>query len=174
MDRQVEKFVKSCRDCLLVSQPNKQPSINRHKFPEEPWQCLAIDLMGRLPKQEQVLVIIDYYSRYQEIKFLRTTTSSVIISHLTELFARFGIPKSIRSDNGRQFVSQEFNHFCSNNNIEVIRTPPYWPQANGQVENMNRSILKRLPICHANGLDYKSELNKFILLYNVTPPRNDW
>ncbi|KAJ8942230.1 hypothetical protein NQ314_010130 [Rhamnusium bicolor] len=107
--------------------------------------------------------------KYQEIKFLHSTTSAVIIKHLTDLFARFGIPKSIRSDNGRQFVSQEFKKFCTENNIEVIHTPPYWPQANGQVKNMNRSILKRLKICHASGLDYKSELQKFILMYNVTP-----
>ncbi|VEN55440.1 unnamed protein product, partial [Callosobruchus maculatus] len=43
---QREKFVKSCRDCLLVSQPNKHPPMTRHKFPDTPWQCLALDLLG--------------------------------------------------------------------------------------------------------------------------------
>jgi hypothetical protein len=51
----------------------------------------------------------------------------------------------------------------------LIKTPPYWPQANGEVENMNRSILKRLQICNNNGTDYKQELKTFILMYNVTP-----
>lgn len=158
MDREVEKFVKSCRSCLLVTIPDKPPPMTRHKFPEGPWQCVAIDLMGPLPNQDQLLVIIDYYSRYQEIKFLRTTTSSIIINNLSEIFCRLGIPRSMRVDNGPQFASQEFKNYCSHNNIKLIQTPPYWPQANGEVENMNRAILKRLQIAQANKLNFKTEL----------------
>ncbi|KMQ89050.1 hypothetical protein RF55_11359 [Lasius niger] len=143
--------------------------MTRHRFPEGPWECIAMDLMGPLPNKDMVLVIIDYYSRYQEIKFLKSTTSTIIIKKLTEIFARLGIPKSIRVDNGRQFVSQEFKKFCQDHNIQLIQTPPYWPQANGEVENMNKSILKRLQICHANNNDYQTELQKFTLMYNVTP-----
>ncbi|KAG5863497.1 hypothetical protein JTB14_025530 [Gonioctena quinquepunctata] len=169
IDRQVEQFVKHCRDCLLVSRPENHPPMARHSFPKGPWECLAIDLMGPLPNQEQVLVVIDYYSRYQSIKFLRTTTSSVIIRHLEDLFCQLGIPKSIRADNGRQFSSQEFQDFCTRNNIQLIHTPPYWPQANGEVENMNKSILKRLQICQNNNRNYKGEIQKFIMMHNVTP-----
>ena len=169
MDKQVEQFVKSCRDCLLVPQPNKRPPMTRHKFPEGPWECLAMDLMGPLPNKQMILVVIDYYSRYQEIKFLTSTTSSVIIKHLSDIFSRLGFPKSIRADNGPQFVSNEFKEFCKDHNIELIQTPPYWPQANGEVENMNKSILKRLQIAHANGRNYHTEIYKFLLMYNVTP-----
>lgn len=140
----------------------------RHKFPEGPWQCLALDLMGPLPNKDMVLVIIDYYFRYQEVKFPKTTTSAIITTHLLELFSRPGFPKSLRTDNGRQFVSNDFKQFCKNHDIELIQTPPYWPQANGEVENMNRSILKRLQIAHANRRDYQAEIQKFIPMYNVT------
>lgn len=169
IDRETEKFVKNCRDCLLVSQPNRPPPMARHKFPDGPWQYLAIDLMGPLPNKDMILVLIDYFSRYQELKFLTTTTSAVVIEHLTEIFSRLGIPKSIRADNGRQFGSCEFKQFCQRNGIKLLHTPPYWPQANGEVENMNRSILKRLQIAHGKGTEYQSELRKFILMYNVTP-----
>ncbi|KAG5866291.1 hypothetical protein JTB14_023254 [Gonioctena quinquepunctata] len=37
----------------------------------------------------------------------------------------------------------------------LIHTPPYWTQANGEVENMNKSILKRLQICQNNNRNYK-------------------
>lgn len=169
IDKQVERFVKECRSCLLVSLPDKPPPMTRHKIPDRPWQCIAIDLMGPLPNGEQLLVIIDYYSRYQEIKFLKSTTSGIIISHLLEMFSRLGLPHSIRADNGPQFASQEFKEFCSHNNINIIYTPPYWPQANGEVENMNRAIKKRLQICHANKSNYRQELQKFTLMYNTTP-----
>ncbi|XP_053990458.1 uncharacterized protein K02A2.6-like [Hylaeus volcanicus] len=85
------------------------------------------------------------------------------------MFSCLGFPKSIRADNGRQFVSSEFKEFCNIHNIKLIHTPPYWPQANGEVENMSNSILKRLQIAHANGKDYQVELQKFLLMYNVTP-----
>ncbi|KAG5875425.1 hypothetical protein JTB14_005323 [Gonioctena quinquepunctata] len=168
IDRQVEQFVKHCRDCLLVSRPENHPHDGTHSFSRDP-ECLALTLWGPLPNQEQVLVVIDYYSRYQSIKFLRTTTSSVIIRHLEELFCQLGIPKSIRADNGRQFSSQEFQDFCTRNNIQLIHTPPYWPQANGEVENMYKSILKRLQICQNNNRNYKGDIQKFIMMHNVTP-----
>ncbi|KAL7301787.1 hypothetical protein TKK_0005775 [Trichogramma kaykai] len=169
VDKEVTKFVKSCRDCLLVSQPNHPPPMARHVFPQGPWQCLAIDLMGPLPNKDMILVVIDYFSRFQEIRFLKSTTSSIIIKHLNEIFLRFGIPKSIKSDNGPQFVSEEFKNYCSLNNIDLIHSSPYWPQANGEVENMNRSILKRLQIAHNQGKDYQVEIQRFLLMYNATP-----
>ena len=61
---------------------------------------------------------------------------------MKEIFSRLGFPKSIRTDNGRQYVSSEFKEFCKQNNISIIRTPPYWPQANGEIENMNKSLVK--------------------------------
>lgn len=43
IDRQGEKFVKRCRECILIAQPNKPTAMYRHRFPEGPWQCIAID-----------------------------------------------------------------------------------------------------------------------------------
>lgn len=169
IDREAEKFVKNCRDCLLVSRPERPPLMSRHKFPEGPWLCVAIDLMKATPLPEELLVIIDYYSRYHEIKFLKSTTSTAIITQLREIFCRMGFPKSIRADNGPQFTSIEFKQYCGQNNIELIHTPPYWPQANGEVERMNRTILKRLKISYTNKRNYKQDLQDFILMYNVTP-----
>ena len=67
IDRQAEQFVKRCRNCLLVSNPNKPPPMSRHRFPDGPMAMPAMDLMGPLPNKTMILVIIDYYSRYQEL-----------------------------------------------------------------------------------------------------------
>ncbi|XP_053960266.1 uncharacterized protein K02A2.6-like [Anastrepha ludens] len=169
VDRDVEKFVKRCHECLLVSRPNPPAPMNRRALPEGPWLCLAMDLLGPLPSHEYVFVVIDYYSRYHELRFVKKITSAVIIDILEEMFSRLGYPTSITADNGRQFVSDEFKRFCADNAIDLMTSPPYWPQANGEVENINRSILKRLQIAHSRGVDYKKEIQKFILMYNVTP-----
>ncbi|XP_046868376.1 uncharacterized protein LOC124460840 [Drosophila willistoni] len=70
---------------------------------------------------------------------------------------------------GRQFVSAQFKDFCEASGITLIATPPYWPQSNGEVENMNRSLGKRLKIASLNKGNFKEELQKFILTYNTTP-----
>jgi len=169
MDREAEEFVKTCRSCILVSAPVRPAPMKRHSFPNGPWKCLATDLLGPLPNGEYILVLIDYYSRYMEYKITRSITSKTIINEMEEIFARLGFPQTLTADNGRQFISAEFKEFCTTNGIELRTTPPYWPQANGEVENMNKSLVKRLKIAYASRSNNKKELQKFVLMYNVTP-----
>ena len=55
------------------------------------------------------------------------------------------------------------------NGIEHIGTTPLWPQANGEIERQNRSILKRLRIAQAEGRNWKSEMDNFLMMYRSTP-----
>lgn len=60
--------------------------------------------------------------------------------------------------------------FCKEFGIEQQKTTPYWPQANGEVERMNNTILKRLRISQeTQGADWKWDLRNFLLMYNSTP-----
>jgi len=104
-----------------------------------------------------------------EHKFLKTISSTTLVEAMKEIFCRLGYPEHLRKNNGRQYVSEEFSNYCKACGIKQVRTPPYWPQANGEVENMNRALVKRLKIAYANGKNYKEEIQKFVLMYNVTP-----
>lgn len=169
IDTHVEKYVKSCRGCMLVAAPAAPEPLKRKKLPSEPWHDLAIDFLGPLPSGHLLLVVVDYYSRYIEVEIMTKIDSTETIKRLDTIFARFGLPVSITADNGRQLVSEEFKAFCCTNNIALISTTPYWPQQNGEVERQNRSILKRLTISQATGTDWKKELNKYLLMYRSTP-----
>ncbi|KAK1666654.1 hypothetical protein QYE76_054813 [Lolium multiflorum] len=61
-----------------------------------------------------------------------------------ELMARFrfGIPQTITTDGGSVFVSKEFRKFCEDMGIKLIRSSPYYAQANGQAEASNKSLIK--------------------------------
>ncbi|KAK2578201.1 hypothetical protein KPH14_000928 [Odynerus spinipes] len=168
IDKDAEKMVKSCRGCQLVRKTVEPAPLKRNSLPEGPWESLAMDLMRLLPSGENILVITDYYSRYFEIVILTTTTASVIKKHLFEIFARYGFPKSVVCDNGRQFTDAELKTWLETNNVKISHTALLWPQANGEVERQNRSILKRLRIAHAEGKDWKEELLKFLLMYRST------
>ena len=169
MDKDTEKYCKSCYGCQMVSHgPNPEP-MARVVPPSGPWQDCALDLMGPLPTGETLAVIVDYYSRYFEVGVFGSTVTSKIVSFLTSTFARFGIPYSLRTDNGPQFISEEFQNFVQANGIEHYTSTPLWPQANGEVERQNRTLLKCLTIAHAEGKTWREELQSFLMAYRSTP-----
>lgn len=146
IDSDAEKKVKACKGCTLVMMPNAPNPMKRRVLPSEPWIDVAIDYLGPLPSGDYILVIIDYFSRYEEIKTSKTITSNETIKMLKEIFSRNGYPITMTADNGRQFVSEEFTNFCKKCGITLYNTIPYWPQQNGEVERQNRDILKGLKL----------------------------
>ena len=55
---------------------------------------------------------------------------------------RFGVPRVLVSDNGRKFDNALFKDFCEHFGIQNHYSSPAYPQANGQAEVANRSLLK--------------------------------
>ena len=169
IDKDTEKFCKTCYGCQLVSSPANPEPIKSTPLPSGPWQDLAVDLLGPLPSGESVLVIVDYFSRYYEVEVMRSTTSERVIECLEKVFTTHGLPLSIRSDNGPQFRSEVFEQYLEDNGIEHRKTTPLWPQANGEVERQNRSLLKRMRIAQAEGKEWKKEVRKYLVAYRSTP-----
>lgn len=170
LDRQVEEFVKKCKACTLVSTANHPEPMTRTKMPEKAWADLAIDFVGPLPSGHNLLVIIDYFSRFIEIIIMKQITATMTIKALHETFCRFGMPETIKTDNGPQFISGELLDYCKQYGIEHRRITPYWPQANGEVERINRSIGKRLKISHETvDSDWQWDLRTFVLMHNSSP-----
>jgi hypothetical protein len=60
---------------------------------------------------------------------------------MKNIITRFGIPKMIVTDNGPQFVSQEFQALCNRYGIELHHSSPYYPQGNGQAEATNKTLI---------------------------------
>ena len=98
-----------------------------------------------------------------------TITSEKIVSMLSKIFVTHGLPLSLRTDNGPQFTSKHSTKFLEENGIEHRRTTPLWPQANGEIERQRHSILKRLRIAQAEGRNWKSEIDNFLMMYRSTP-----
>lgn len=51
----------------------------------------------------------------------------------------------------------------------MIKRSPLWPQANGEVERQNRSLLKRIKIAQIEKRNWKEELGSFLIMYRTTP-----
>lgn len=169
IDKDAESTVKNYRGCTLVSAPNPPIPLKRRELPSQAWVDTAIDFLGPLPSGDYLLVIIDYYSRYKEIEPMKSISANDTIKVLKRIFARTGNPASITADNGKQFCSQDFKKFCTEQGIKLFNTIPYWPQQNGEVERQNRDILKRLRISQCEKSDWKDDLLSYLMMYNSTP-----
>ena len=90
-----------------------------------------------------LLVAIDYFTKWVEAEALATITEAKVQNFVWKnIVCRFGIPRTIISDNGRQFDSQAFRSFCSNLGIKNKYSSPGHPQANEQTKVTNRSLLR--------------------------------
>ena len=100
-----------------------------------------------------------------EVHVMGSTTSSKTISVLRDVFARFGLPRQIVSDNGPQFTSSEFNEFLTSNGVKHITTSPYHPSSNGAAERFVQTIKQAIRAEHQKGVSLERILASFLLQY---------
>ena len=93
--------------------------------------------------------------------------SSALIEVLRSLFARFGLPETIVTDNGTGFVSQEFEEFLGKNGVKHINSAPYHPASNGITERAVQIVKKGLKK-EASG-SFSTRLVKVPFTYMITP-----
>ena len=110
-------------------------------------RSVGIRYYGAFPKavrQLKFLVVgIDYFTKWVEAEALATITEKNMRSFIWRcIVCRFGIPRVLVSNNGKQFDNDSFQDFCSQLGIRNHYSSHAHPQANGQVKVTNRSLLK--------------------------------
>ena len=113
-----------------------------------PFAVWGIDLIGELPTgrggAKYAIVAVDYFTKWVEAEPLNKISSAKVINFLIKnILCRYGVPLKIISDNGLQFDSEEFADWCQEHGIHKSFSSVAYPQANGQVEAVNK-ILKTL------------------------------
>ncbi|UYV62548.1 hypothetical protein LAZ67_2001028 [Cordylochernes scorpioides] len=118
MCQEVEEFVKKCRICQKYSRNNTKEPLIPHETGNYPFQKIGVDLFeieGR-----KYLGIVDYYTKYPEVFELRSTKAEMVIEKLKEVFARFGVPEIMMTDNGPPFQSTEMMEFAKEWNALLL------------------------------------------------------
>ena len=103
--------------------------------------------MGPFPttiRQLKFLVVgINYFTKWVEVEALATITKKNMQSFVwRNIICRYGIPRVLILDNGKQFNNDSFRDFYSQLGIKNHYSSPAHPQANEQIEVTNRSLLK--------------------------------
>ena len=125
MSSELKEYIAKCDVCMTHrSAPGREP-IMQHKFAARPWAKIGADLCdhaGRI-----LLIVSDYYSNYIEVEHLNKATTNTVTKALKEMFARYGVPDVLVSDNGPQFSSEEFAAFAKTWRFEHITSSPHYP-----------------------------------------------
>ncbi|XP_072167985.1 ficolin-2-like [Diadema setosum] len=99
---------------------------------------------------------------------MNSTTAGATIAALRELFAKYGLPNQVVSDNGPQFCSEEFRHFLKMNGIKQVLVAPYHAASNGAAERMVQSFKRALSASERKGQGTQHDLDRFLLSYRST------
>ncbi|KIH43209.1 integrase core domain protein, partial [Ancylostoma duodenale] len=161
--KDIEEYVRACRNCQDVAKAPLKTELFSWPTEKQPWSRVHIDYAGPL-NGNMFLVIVDAYSKWPEIIEMTSTTSAATIRQLTRLFAQFGNPTTLVSDNGSQFASKEFAEFCITNGITHVRSLPFHPQLNGQAKRFVDTFKIALEKLKDSGTTSEA-LQKFLQTY---------
>ena len=143
-------FTRRCDKCQRFSQVSHLPPEKLTPI-LSPWPFMkwGMDIVGKLPvapgQRVYMLALTDYFSKWIEAEaFARIRDREVQSFVWKNIICRFGLPKEIVTDNGSQFISHRFQDFCRNWGIKLSFSTPRFPQANGQAESSNKTILNTM------------------------------
>ena len=168
IDSDIEDMVKSCPSCLSVKQSPSSAPLHPWTWPSKPWQRIHVDFLGPF-LSKMFIVIVDAHSKWPEVYEMPSTTAQKTVDVLRHVFATFGLPQQLVSDNGPQFVASEFSEFLKANGVKHIRCNPYHPASNGLAERFVRSFKQALKASGATTRSVQQQLENFLLCYRTTP-----
>ena len=160
------EFVKSCDTCQTVGKPNQSiPRAPLKPIPafQEPFSHVLIDCVGPLPKtragNQYLLTIMCMSTRFPEAIPLRDISAKKIIQALVKFFTLVGLPQTLQSDQGSNFMSHVFQQVMYELGIEQRKSSAYHPQSQGAIERFHQSMKFMLKTyCHENDRDWDEGL----------------
>ena len=95
-------------------------------------------------------MIVDAGSSWIEVFLAGNRASQTVKLHLSHIFAGFGIPKILVSDNGPEFVSSDLKQWCESLGIKKMESPIYHPRANGIAERAVQTVKRAIQSWSSN------------------------
>jgi hypothetical protein len=135
--KDIADFVSNCDVCIKASHIRHQP-MYESELPDGPWVEVATDVFEF--RNGLYLLMVDYYSKWIEVRRLISQTSSCVIDVLSSVFAALGVPEVVRSDNGPCYSSRAFKQFADEWGFEHRTSSPRYPESNGLAERSVRTV----------------------------------
>ncbi|UYV64680.1 K02A2.6-like, partial [Cordylochernes scorpioides] len=174
----IKNYVRSCKSCQLVK-VRHEPTLGEMITPTsniQPLQMIGCDtiVLGTAAantKHKFIQVFVDHATRYLWAYPTITNTAQAVTQCLDKIIKSVNSINTILTDNGKNFISKEFNKFLSLQGIKHTYTSPYHPQCNGICEKLSDTIMTKLRIAvlEKPRCKWSSLLPQVVKNYNSTP-----
>jgi hypothetical protein len=149
LQRDVEDYIAQCWKCQKTAKGlGEKEEVFKSLMTERPFRRVSIDTVGPLPPDSHgnkyIMVAIDNFTRVVELKATEYKSAHEAGNFMLEIFARYGPPEFIHSDNGGEYVAKVIERLISLLKSQHSTTLPYRPQANGLVERVNGEVMRHL------------------------------
>jgi transposase InsO family protein len=167
IEADVKSHVQKCADCQLAKMSQKTKSkMQITDTPTEPWQKVAIDVVGPLPTTKEgnnyLLTVQDNFSKFLITCPMKTQTAEETAENFVKnVVLKFGIPKVCLTDQGQNFMSKLFKSVKKILAIKSVRTSAFRPQSNGSLERLHRNLKEFLKIFINESQNNWDELTPF-------------
>lgn len=174
----VNNYVDTCKSC---NERNPHPK-DKLKVPmvitntlQAAFDTVHIDVVGPLhvidDNYRYLLTFQDAFTKYPEAIPIPDQTAETIAKHFArEIICKHGMPKSLISDQGANFMSELFTEVCKPLKIQKLRTTAFHPRTNGQVERFHRNFIEYLShFVNKDQRDWSDWVPYALLEYRAAP-----
>ncbi len=177
LGRDIVAKVNQCDTCLRHNRAgNKQAKLVERQVISVPFDFVAFDLVGPLPKSrggvKYVLTYICLASRWPEAVALRSVTAEAVASAMCNIIFRTGIPAKILTDRGTVFLSKVVAKLCEILGCDQIQSSPYRPQTNGALERFHGTLKPMLSKAIEEGITWADFLPMALFAIRQVPNRS--
>ena len=174
MRRDIRKFIGGCDGCMRrIRVPPKHRRYTFHGAVEAPMNRVAVDIVGPLTRTKRgnvyILTMYDIFSNWPEAYALSSQEAIRVIECLKQFMARHGVPASILSDRGANFLAKSVLDFLKAVGAKKLNTSAYHAAANGSCENFHKFLGKGLSLLvKADHSDWDDHLDAVLFQYRTS------
>jgi len=175
MRRDIAHWYRQCPQCATSKGSPLRPHGKLQSIPVgAPLDLVTIDILSGLPTasdgSKYLLVAVDAFTKWVEAYPLPDQEAHTCMTALFNgFFARFGLPRQLHSDQGRNFESSLVKELCEIVGVNKTRKTPFHPRSDGLTERANRTILQMLRATTSqNPQEWPSKIPSILSAYRMT------
>jgi len=155
MKWEIAKYVSECDTCRRVKASHLRSAgpLQPLSIPSWKWEDISMDFVVSLPwtskGYDSIWVIIDRLTKSAhflpvKVNFMAKQYAQLYMDRIVSLH---GIPRTIISDRGTQFIARFWEYFHATLGTQLICSSAYHPQTDGQIERVNQILEDMLRAC---------------------------
>jgi hypothetical protein len=169
MKREIAQYVSECDTCqrIKASHLKSAGALRPQSIPSWKWDDIIMDFNVSLPNtsrhHDSIWVIMDRLTKVAHFLAVHTTDKAQKYAelHIDRIVCLHGLPQTIVSDQGAQFVARFWEQLQESLGTKLIRSSVYHPQTDGQTERVNQNFEDMLRAC---AIDYDKNWDKYLSL----------